>query len=447
MNAAKFACSLLLSLLTVQLPACSFNMNVESMLSPPRLTAEQEQIYQALQRSVGSQQISLKYPKSGEHLSAFTVADLDDDGSDEAIVFYESSRTVADENPLRICLLGQQNGEWKSIDEYHANGAEVDRIDITRLGAGSRMNLVISYSMVDGADHAAQVCYYNGDALVFDTPVPYTVMTMRDFDQDGTTELFVANAAKQNLAAAALIYILGEEGTLRLQSQVDLPESFTDIPRTIYCELPSEKGTDKVPGICMDCLSGPKTVQTIVLSYEEKRLKQFYTDSADSQKSERDRLYQTMDVDGDGEAEIPVNKNFYGYNDEDISPVLLTNWFVCRGGLLMREHASYYAAQDGFIFLLPKRWEEQVTAVPEDGEIVFYVIDPFRANPDRTPVLLKPLLRLAVVTDPITADAMQTDGYLLLRQQNGRYYLGKTEQGSKTLALSDSELLFAMQYV
>ncbi|MBP0971798.1 MAG: hypothetical protein J5753_07130, partial [Oscillospiraceae bacterium] len=61
MNAGKLACSLLLSLLTAQLPACSFNMNVESMLSPPRLTAEQEQIYQKLQNSVGSQQVRLKY--------------------------------------------------------------------------------------------------------------------------------------------------------------------------------------------------------------------------------------------------------------------------------------------------------------------------------------------------------------------------------------------------
>ena len=64
MNAAKFACSLLLSLLTVQLPACSFNMNVESMLSPPRLTAEQEQIYQAMHKVFNEEQWE-KYLKSG----------------------------------------------------------------------------------------------------------------------------------------------------------------------------------------------------------------------------------------------------------------------------------------------------------------------------------------------------------------------------------------------
>ena len=58
-----------LSLLTAQLPACGFTASVDNLLSPPRLTAEQEEIYQVLQNSAGSQ-ISLKYPKSGERLSA-----------------------------------------------------------------------------------------------------------------------------------------------------------------------------------------------------------------------------------------------------------------------------------------------------------------------------------------------------------------------------------------
>ena len=144
MTSGKLACSLLLSLLTVQLPACSFNMNVESMLSPPRLTAEQEQIYHALLDSVSTQQLSLKYPKSGENLSAFTVADLDGDGSDEAIVFYESSRTTAEENPLRYHILAQKDGKWTGIKEYTTKGAEIDRIDIAKLGSNPRTNLILS---------------------------------------------------------------------------------------------------------------------------------------------------------------------------------------------------------------------------------------------------------------------------------------------------------------
>ena len=407
MTAGKIACSLLLSLLTLQLPACSFNMNVESMLSPPRLTAEQEQIYQALQNSVGSQQqISLKYPKSGEHLSAFTVADLDGDGTDEAIVFYESSRTSAEENPLRFSLLGQRDGQWTCIKEYSTEGAEIDRIDIAKLGTNPRTNLILSYSMVDGADHKVEVLYYRNGELVNkpNFSVPYSRMDLRDLDQDGTTELFIANAAKNDSPAVAIVYSLDEKGNYQ-PSEVD-PDSFTDIARLVYGEIPAETGQNRIPAIYMDCVTGATNVQTVVLSYQNKELKMQYTDSGsgDLQQSERVGSYQTMDIDGDGEPEIPVNRNFYGYTDS--SPVQLTNWYVCRGGRLMRKHASYYAAQDGFVFLLPKRWEWQVTAIQENGETVFYTFDPSRSNSDRTPLIQEPLLRLAVETDAVAADAM-----------------------------------------
>ncbi len=446
MNAGKLACSLLLSLLTAQLPACSFNMNVESMLSPPRLTAEQEQIYQKLQNSVGSQQVRLKYPKYGDHLSAFTIADLDGDGSDEAIVFYESDRTVAEENPLRIGLFSEQDGEWHSINEYRTDGAEIERIDITKLGTSPRTYLILSYGMVDGADHQASVLYYRDNELIRSITVPYTAMALRDLDQNGTTELFAANAAKGAPQAAALAYSWDEKGRYT-QSEVN-PDSFTDITQLTYGEIPAKDGQGRIPAVYMDCVTGATSVQTVVLTYQNNGLEMVYADSGDDQKrSERSGSYQTMDIDGDGEAEIPVTRTFYGYDGNQASPILLTNWYVCRGGRLMRKHASYYAAQDGFVFLLPKRWENQVTAVPQDGETVFYRFDPSRSNPDGTPVLLHPLLRLTVATDPVTADGYQTDGFLLLRQQDGRYYLGKAEQGSRTLSITDSELLFSMQFL
>ena len=123
----------------------------------------------------------------------------------------------------------------------------------------------------------------------------------------------------------------------------------------------------------------------------------------------------------------------------------MTNWYACRNGMLIREYASYYAVQEGYVFVMPERWEKQVTAVQENEEIVFYQIDPELQNAEGTPVLLAPLLRLAVVNDPVIADAMQSEGYLLLRRQNGNYYLGAIQGAGSPLQLLESELLFAMQ--
>lgn len=442
-------CSMAFSLLTLQIPSCGFTNPVESLLSPPRLTAEQEQIYQALQaQATAGAQISLKYPKSGERLSAFIVEDLDDDGSDEAIVFFESARSIAEENPLRICLLDQAEGSWRAIREVSAAGAEIDRVDIAKLGTNPRTNLIISYSMVDGAEHAAEVFHYEESTLIKTLSVQYSVMALRDLNQDGSMELFVASAAKAPTPAMATAYELDENGSY-MQSQISLPDAFTDISRLSYGALPTGRGQETVPAIYMDGITGPTTVQTVAISYQENLLWLEYSDSADRfPNTSRPAGYLTMDVDSDGEAEIPVNVAFYGYAAApEKAPLNLTNWYVCRNGLLMRKYSSYYAVQEGYIFRMPQRWERCVTAVPENEEIVFYAFDTGKTDTDDGPVLQEPLLRLAVVTDPIAADAMQSEGYVLLRQQSSRYYLGRIESGSRTLSLTESELVTAMQYL
>ena len=72
------------------LSGCTFSTSIDGLLSPPKLSLEQEQIYDALRRAAGSS-ISLKYPKTGGYLSAFIVSDIDGDGEDEALVFYEKN--------------------------------------------------------------------------------------------------------------------------------------------------------------------------------------------------------------------------------------------------------------------------------------------------------------------------------------------------------------------
>ena len=62
---------------------CSaLNFSVEGLINAPKLTSEQSEIHQALIESVGSN-ITLKYPKNGEYRSAYVIANIDDEPTDE----------------------------------------------------------------------------------------------------------------------------------------------------------------------------------------------------------------------------------------------------------------------------------------------------------------------------------------------------------------------------
>ena len=112
---------------------CTPGATVDSLLKPPSLSEEQQQIYLALQDAVGSG-ITLQYPRAGANLSAFTVVDLDGDGEDEALVFYKKTNLAAVENGLRLSVLDQVKGKWMSVCDRPADGTEVERIVVSAMG-------------------------------------------------------------------------------------------------------------------------------------------------------------------------------------------------------------------------------------------------------------------------------------------------------------------------
>jgi len=434
------------ALMAVQLPSCQFSANIETLLSPPRLTEEQENIYQALQLSEG-QSISLKYPKSGTRLSAFLVEDLDEDGADEAIVFYEANRSLAEENPLRVSLLDQKDGKWRVVKDYTTAGGEVERVDVTQLGSNPKKNLIISYSMVDGAERTAEIFQYVDGSLERTLSIPFSILSVSDLNGDGQQELFAASAAKQPTPAAAYIYSQTENGSILPPVRVYLPESFADVSRMSSGILPYEG--KMLPALYLDCASGATTVQTAVLVYDDQELSLLYADSADRPFSTaRPSGCQAMDIDFDGEIEIPVQSAFYGYQLDAGTPALtMTGWYVCRGGQLMRECVSYYAVQNNYVFILPSRWAGKVTAAMESEEIVFYEYDQHANAADGTPVKKTELLRLAVVNDPAAAEAREQDGYLTLRKKYGNFYMAKRTVQGHALSITDSELILAMRII
>ena len=116
----------------LMLSACtSFSPATDDLMRPPRLTPEQRAINDALDDAALTQNYSLKYPKSGDHRSAFVFHDIDGDGEEEAIVFYEPSI----DNTARIVLLDRQDGVWRSLCDLPGAGQDVEFVAFANITA------------------------------------------------------------------------------------------------------------------------------------------------------------------------------------------------------------------------------------------------------------------------------------------------------------------------
>ena len=413
------------------LSGCTFSTSIDGLLSPPKLSLEQEQIYDALRRAAGSS-ISLKYPKTGGYLSAFIVSDIDGDGEDEALVFYEKNLLRNEENALRLNVLDQIEGSWRSVYDLAAGGAEVEEVMISRLGSNSRTNIIVGYSMVNQGERVLSVYDYRQGELTETLNSSYSLADVCDLDRNGENELLIVCGQALSQSARAMTYVLSQDGSY-YESRVELNEAFTDFANLLYGNT-----AEGIPCVWLDGITGPSTVQTQVLTLENGVLTLLYSDKDSGIRTVRQSGYLTCDLDGDGVAEIPVNTLFPGYTDATESEQIpMTSWYECRGGRLMRKCSGYYSPARQFAFVLPRRWERKVT-VKQDAlaeELVFCRLG--RSLEDST----VPLLRLCVTDNADTAQDRLDNGYILLCSKNGLRYLAQLPDTGDELALTVSEAI------
>lgn len=425
---------LLTGCLLLLLTGCTFGATLDALLTPPHLRGEQEQIYQALENAVGNR-ITLQYPRTGEHLSAVMISDLDDDALDEAAVFYRKEGTLTTENALRLNLLDQADGQWMSVCDLPAEGAVVDRVVVSKIGKQER--LIVGYAQVDQSDKVLVIYNYADGNLTKNFTVPYSSFDVADLNGDAIPELMVLRAAEGEHNAEAAVYVPDERDNytryaLTLQGKI-----------TEYSQVLCGSTQNGEIAVYLDGIVGATTMQTEILQFDGKNLSSL----SDTEKTSTLRPvgWLTMDIDQDGVPEVPVQALFPGYKETDSDLIRMTRWMtVTQDGTLQEKSRGYYNLGDGYAFLLPPNWRRMVTVQNDTltGDLVLYHYggDRLTAMPE--------LMRIAVATDTATRDSRLEEGYQLLYSRGNAFYFVKVpENNTDELARNIGDLLGYFMFV
>lgn len=416
---------------------CSFGASIDTLLVPPSLGMEQEQIYQALQNAVGKD-IKLQYPKTGDYLSAFILSDLDGDGENEALVFYAKMGLSAAENNLRMNVLDKRGDTWSSVCDVPAEGAEIERVIISPIGTYTDAQIVIGYSIVDQSDKGLVVYDYENGGLVQNFTATYSLFDIHDLDGDGSQELLVLQVDSAATGAKAAVYVPNEAKQFR-KTQLSLRSSCTGFSQVLYATR-----DDGSAVVYADMLTGVTTMQTELFSFDGTKLSHVLDDESSASETTRSVGCLTLDIDGDGTPEIPVQTVFPGYEgnvaDQNIR---LTRWMTIGADRLEEKYRGYYSVSEGYAFMLPKGWQAEVTAISDGitGDIVFYHYAGSLSEP------MQELMRIGTASDRDTRDSLLEDGYSLLHSRGNAYYFMNVCESKDSLYLSESELLSCFRFV
>lgn len=360
--------------LSILLSSCSFNLGIEGLMLPPRLTDEQNEIYAALQRVTGSN-IKLKYPRTGEYRSAFVLVNLDNDIEDEAVVFYEETLPGAKDSSLRINILDKEDNKWKSIYKIEGTGTDIDKAIFSTLGYGDEVYIIIGFSTTGQTEKVVKIYKYSdliAGPIYEDT---YSVMEEFDINNSGTSEvvLISGNTASQT-ATAQLIQ--------KTKNGIDATHEIEmDIRATDYINVTRGKLSEDNTALFIDSARGTNQATTEVLIYDDGLKNIVYNSYIDdTEMFQRVTSNISTDIDKDGIIEIPSTSPFPGYeNEEKGKQVNATTWFAwsTEDKKFVGKYYSYYNFNDGYVFMLPQRWKGKVTVKPasETNELIFYKYD------------------------------------------------------------------------
>jgi hypothetical protein len=416
---------------------------VETLLTPPKLSKQQQEIYQALTGSLDTK-INLKYPKSGDYLSAFIVANFDDEPTDEAIVFYEKTGITADETSLRINVLDQVDGAWKSMFDRSADGSDIETVIVSKLGDSDDVSIIVGYSMLQG-EKQVNIYTYSRDnsesVLKENFSDTYSLMSVEDIDHDDLNELLLIVGNTASSYAEAKVLKLTSNGQYKL-TRVAMDSSTTDYSQCLYGLDSNGDSKD----IFVDSIVNTGIIETEILYLDDS---EYLLQNANSNEgvsavsTVRPSSYLSCDIDGDGVIEIPTLSVFTGYeNLPDTEQLKMTTWLTYQNKSLIAKYYGYYSINDAYFFALPDSWKDKVTIKVDNNhnDIVFYEYN--NSLEDST----TELLRLTVSTKD-EYENVQNSGYQLMRENNGNYYLAKVAKNTGSdLEISLAEVMFNWKF-
>lgn len=416
----------------ISLSGCSFGTSIDNLMAPPKLSVEQEQVYNTIKDTAG-QNVRLKYPKSGNYLSSFIIEDIDDDGGNEAIVFYEKTGFTSDETNLRINILDQVGGKWRSVCDTPAEGSEIEKVSISKLGDNEHTNIIIGTSILNRSEKKAAIYNYDSadGTITKNFSSPYTYMDILDLDSDGNNELFLLSGSTDSYAEA-FAYKLSSDGKYHVYS-TKLSEGFTEFDNVVYGSIDDERN-----GLYIDALSGTGTIQTEIIYMGSQGLKNVLAESQNNISTVRPSGCNTVDIDGDGIYEIPVQSLFPGYSESDENEqIKMTNWLYFKDNALIKKCSSYYSISDGYAFIIPDNWLGKVSVKLDtlNDEIVFYKLS------DQ-----KELLKIYTAEDSASREDRITAGYQIVHSKGEAYHLVYVENEDE-LSISTGELALYFKYI
>ena len=337
---------------------CSFSLfsTADKLIDPISPTGENASLRNALDIYC-KEGYSLKTPLSGDHNTSYVFYDLDMDSEDEVLVFYQPSSAP---DRTDVAIIDNVGGNYNVVYNLAGESENVYSVEFANLNGDDFAEIIILWGNASNASRHQLSVYglkLNEGSLAlskFGKSVTADNYVSVDINNSGVKELLVFTADRSNYARAVLYTLT--IGGLRSRSSTKLDGHITS-----YKQIVSEN-TDM--GFCVfaDAVksNGSQMLTELVIwsDYYDEIIAPYYSySSGETKNTTRNSMLCSMDVNGDGYIEIPLDA-------EDISvpaQVEAVDWKQYRNSVLKHVCYSLAAPKDGYQVLIPDEYFSEIS--------------------------------------------------------------------------------------
>lgn len=291
----------------------------------------------------------IKMPSSGNYTTSFIFYDLNADGQNEAVAFYEPTD---DRGTTSLAVLSKSQDEWNVVESIRGEGSDVKSVDFCDVNHDGTDEILVCWSVISSAN-SYRFCVYRhhaseeGNALeLISDPISAGEFICVDMDEDGFDEVVVFQLGSTEESPTARLYSFADNrqrllGETKLDSTIisfeNITSGVTDEGVSVYADALKTDGNSMV------------TEFIYWSDYYDSIVSPFYSYSTGrTSDTARDSVIYSQDIDGDGVIEIPTDRQL----DNLPSEITAHNWVIYDNTVLIHKCYTYSCKRDSYSLLM-----------------------------------------------------------------------------------------------
>lgn len=418
----KFRVLLIVLCLSLLFAGCSnFRLasSIDDLISPVSPSGDNAGVQNAVDEYCKSGYL-IKIPSSGDYTTSFIFYDLDGDGADEAVSFYEPSD---DRGTVSLAVLKKNNDKWSVVADIKGDGTDVKSVDFCDVNNDGQVEILVCWNVIAKSTNS-KLDVYNwiqddegyrleqiGDSITAGDFI------CADMNNDSVNEVVVFNIGSSAESPTAELYSFADNSKRRI-GRTKLDSTIISFENIIAGE------TTEGISIYADALKNDGSAMVTEFlywsNYYDSIVSPFYSyASGKTSDTTRSSIINSKDIDGDGEVEIPVDAKVSDLPEQ----ITAQNWMIYKNTVLNHKCYTYSCKRDSYSLLVDDDLFDDVivrydndnrmmSVVSKDGEQECFSI-------------------IAVVSSAYNSNELTLQGYTEIFTDSGFVYLAKVNNQSQ----------------